>query len=69
MLGFVLGVEVVERAEELVESVRGRQVLVEITEVIFPELSCRVALGLEQPGDRDVARFETFFFSLVLTAD
>jgi hypothetical protein len=32
MLGLVLGVEVVERAEELVEAVRGGQVLVEVAQ-------------------------------------
>jgi hypothetical protein len=42
-LRLFFGVEVVEIAEELVEAVRGGQVLVEITEVVLPELPGRVA--------------------------
>ena len=48
MLRLVLGVEVVERAEELVEAVRGRQMLVEVAEVVLAELPGHVALRLEQ---------------------
>ena len=51
VLGLVLGVEVVERAEELVEAVRGGQVLVEVAEVVLAELAGHVALRLEQLGD------------------
>ena len=51
MLGLVLGVEVIERAEELVEAVRGGQVLVEVAEVVLAELAGHVALRLEQLGD------------------
>jgi hypothetical protein len=38
-LGLLLGVEVVEIAEELVEPVVGRQVLVPVAEVVLAELS------------------------------
>jgi hypothetical protein len=43
-LRLLLGVEVVEIAEELVEAVDSRQVLVPVAEVIFPELAADVAL-------------------------
>ena len=51
VLGLLLGVQVVEVAEELVEAVVGGQVLVEVAEVVLAELGGRVALGLEQLGD------------------
>ena len=54
ILRLLLGVEVVERAEELVEAVRGRQVLVEVAEVVLAELAGHVALRLEQLGERHV---------------
>ena len=43
VLGFFLGVEVVQVAEELVEPVRGRQVLVQVAEVVLAELAGRIA--------------------------
>ncbi len=60
MLGLVLGVEVVERAEELVEAVRGRQMLVAVAEVVLAELAGLVPPGLEQLGDGDVAGLKPF---------
>ena len=45
-------VEVVEVAEELVEAVDGRQVLVAVAEVVLAELPGGVALRLERRGDR-----------------
>ena len=54
VLGLLLGVQVVEVAEELVEAVVGGQVLVEVAEVVLAELRGRVALRLEQLGDRRV---------------
>ena len=51
-LGLLLGVEVVEVAEELVEPVVGRQMLVVIAEMVLAELAGRVALGLHDIGDR-----------------
>ena len=58
VLRLLLGVEVVERAEELVEAVRGGQVLVEVAEVVLAELPGHVALRLEQLGDGDVPRLQ-----------
>ena len=54
MLGLVFGVQVIQAAVEFVEAMRGRQVLVAITEVVLAELACHVALSLEQVGDRHV---------------
>ena len=53
-LRLLLGVEVVEVAEELVEAVHGRQELVHVAEVVLAELPGRVAERLEQLGDRRV---------------
>ncbi len=51
VLRLFLGVEVVEVAEELVEAVVGRQVLVLVAQVVLAELAGRVAVGLQQAGD------------------
>jgi hypothetical protein len=51
VLRLLLGVEVVEVAEELVEAVVGGQVLVAVAEVVLAELAGGVALRLEQAGD------------------
>ena len=51
VLRLLLGIEVVEVAEELVESVGGRQHLVAVAEVVLAELAGHVALRLEQRGD------------------
>src|SRR4051794_11480907 len=48
----------VEVAEELVEAVHRRQVLVEITQVVLAELSCRIAARLEQLCDGRVLRLQ-----------
>ena len=58
ILRLLLGVEVVEVAEELVEAVDGRKELVAVTEVVLPELAGGVAPGLEQLGDRRVLGLE-----------
>jgi hypothetical protein len=50
MLRLLLGVQVVEVAEELVEAVVGRQVLVAVAEVVLAELAGHVAVRLEQPA-------------------
>jgi hypothetical protein len=50
-LRVLLGVEVVEVAEELVEAVHGWQVLVAVAEVVLAELPGGVAERLEQLGD------------------
>jgi hypothetical protein len=51
VLRLLLGIEVVEVAEELVEAVYGRQMLVAIAEMILAELAGGVALRLEQLGE------------------
>ena len=56
LLRLLLGVEVVEVAEELVEPVDRRQVLVQVAEVVLAELAGGVAVVLEQLGDGRVAR-------------
>ena len=48
VLRLVLGIEVVEIAEELIEAVNGRQELVAVAEMVLAELSGHVALRLEQ---------------------
>ena len=60
ILELFLGVEVIERAEELIEPVRGGQVLVEVAEVVLAELRGHVALRLEQFCDGHVARLQAF---------
>ena len=50
-LRLFLGVQVIEVAEELVEAVHGRQVLVPVAEVVLAELAGGVAERLEQFGD------------------
>ena len=51
MLRLILGVEVVEVAEELVEAVHRRQELVAVAEVVLAELAGHVAERLQQVGD------------------
>ena len=58
ILRLLLGVQVVEVAEELVEAVIGRHVLVEVAEVVLAVLAGHVAVALEQPGDRRVLLLE-----------
>ena len=50
----LIGVEVVEIAEELVEAVPVRQLLLEIAEMVLAELRGHVTLGLQDFGERDV---------------
>ena len=51
MFRFVLGIQMVETAEELVEAMDGRQEFIAVAEVVLAELCGRVALWLEQFGD------------------
>ena len=60
ILELFLSIEVVERAEKLVEAVRGRQMLVEVAEVVLAKLRGHVALRLEELGKRHVARLQAF---------
>ncbi len=56
VLRVLLGVQVVQVPEELVEAVHGREVLVAVAEVVLPELARRVAVVLQELGDRRVLR-------------
>ena len=58
LLRLLLRVQVVEVAEELVEAVHGRQVLVQVAEVVLAELPRRVAERLQQLRDRHVLGLE-----------
>ena len=60
VLRLLLGVEVVEVAEELVEPVDRRQELVAVAEVVLAELAGGVALRLEQVGERRVLLGQPF---------
>ena len=60
VLELFLGVEVVERAEELVEPVRGRQRFVGIPQVVLAELRRHVTLILEEFGDGHVTGLQPF---------
>ena len=51
MFRLVLGIQMIEVAEELVEAVHGGQEFVAVAEMVFAELSGRVALRLQQFGD------------------
>ena len=54
-LRLLLGIEVVEIAEELVEAVIGRQILIAVAEMVLAELAGRIAQRLKRLGDGDVA--------------
>ena len=51
VLRLLLGIEVIEVAEELVEAVHGRQEVVAVAEVVLAELAGDVALRLQEVGD------------------
>ena len=54
----LLGVEVVQVAEEFVEAVNGREKLVAVAEMVLAELACRITKRLEQFRDRRVLRLK-----------
>jgi hypothetical protein len=54
MLRLILGVQVIEVAEEFIEAVNGRQEFVAVAEMVLAELSGGIALWLEQIGNRRV---------------
>ena len=60
VLRLLLGVQVVEIAEQLVEAVDRRQQVVAVAEVVLAELAGRVAKRLEQFGDRRVFFLQAF---------
>jgi hypothetical protein len=51
VLGLLFGVQVIEVAVELVETVIGRQMLVPVAEVVLAELAGGIPASLEQTGD------------------
>jgi hypothetical protein len=55
VLGLLLGVQVVKIAEELVEPVHGRQVLVLVAEMVLAELAGCIAERLHELRDRRIA--------------
>ena len=57
-LRLLLGIEVIKIAEVLVEAVDRREILVQVTQVILTELTCRVALSFEELGHGYVAVLE-----------
>ncbi|MCO5220425.1 MAG: hypothetical protein M9947_02455 [Thermomicrobiales bacterium] len=59
VLGFFFGVQMIEIPKEFIEPMDRRQKLVQITQVIFPELAGRVAERLEQLGDRWIFGIES----------
>src|SRR6185295_2794127 len=54
VLRLLLGIQVIEVAEELVEAMNRRDEVVAIAQVVLAELTGGIALGLEQVGDRRV---------------
>ena len=60
MLGLLFGVQVIEVAEELVEAVDGRQMLVAVAEMVLAELAGLVAVRLQQLGDGRVLLHQPF---------
>ncbi len=60
MFRFVLGIQVIEVAEEFVEAVHGRQELVAVAEMVLAELSGRIALRFEQFGDGRIFSGQAF---------
>jgi hypothetical protein len=60
-LWFLLGIQVIEVAEELVEAVVARQMLVAVAQMVLAELAGGVALGFEQFGDGWIFSAQPFF--------
>jgi len=59
ILRILLGIEVVEIAEEFVEAMYRRQILVAIAEMVFAELAGCIAERLQQLVDRRVSCLQT----------
>src|SRR5262245_11232601 len=57
-LRLLLGVQVIEVAEELVEAVGGREELVQVSQVVLAELAGGIPEGLEQFGNGRVLGLE-----------
>src|SRR5262249_13633802 len=56
VLRLLFGVEVIEVAEELVEAVRRRQVLIPVTQMVLAELAGGIAIGFQNIGNARVER-------------
>jgi hypothetical protein len=63
VLRFILGIEMVEIAEEPIEAVYGRQELVAVAEMVLAELSGRISLRLQKFGDSRVLSGQPFLCS------
>ena len=63
VLRLILGIQMVEVAEELIEAVDGRQKFVSVTEMVLAELSSRISLRLEQLGDGRIFARQSFLCS------
>ena len=59
IVGFFLGIEVVEVSEELIESVHGGQMLIAIAEVVLAELAGGIAETLHEIPNRRILEAET----------
>ena len=59
-LGLFLGVQVIEIAEEFIEAVHSGQKLVQVSQVVLAELSCRIAVVLEEIGDGHGLGLQTY---------
>ena len=60
VLGLLFGVEMVEVAEEFVEAVQRRQVLILVAEMVLAELAGLVAQRLQEFGDGRIFRAEAY---------
>ena len=60
MFRLILGVEMVEGTEELVETVGCGKLFIPVAQVVFPELAGHVPLCLEQIGQRRIFLLKTF---------
>ena len=60
MFGLVLGIQVIEVAEELVEAVHGGQEFVAVAKMVLAELPGRIALRLQQLGNGRILAGQAF---------
>jgi hypothetical protein len=58
VLRFFLGIEVIQVAEELVESVVGREHFIPVAQVVLSELAGSITVRLQELRDRNVLRLE-----------
>src|SRR5262245_26062148 len=58
MLGLLLGIEVIQIAEELIEPMHGRQKFVAVAEMVLTELAGGVTEWFQRLGDGDVLRLQ-----------